>query len=176
MSYADVILLPINKISQNLISTFSSGNLGIDGFFKNDAADYDGQNICKTFLLVASSSDEIIGFFSLSADTTKLTKNFRKDNNVDAHNLEFYPAVNISYFAIDKKLQQQGFGVSMMQIVFELVAQRIAPLLGVVMLTVESLATAKTFYEQTGFQLHSSHNSKGNVSLGVPVSTLSNTI
>ena len=86
------------------VSDFCCGtNEGLDNFLKSEAFAYNIEGHGNTFLIYMPNSKEIVGYFTLKADSIEA---YNKDYN----RVEALPAIEIARFAIQEKYQRQGFG------------------------------------------------------------------
>lgn len=94
------------------LSEFTCNSDDLNDFIKNDALNQQEDNLNVTKLICCD--DEIIGFFSLLADSINL-KSIRDEKTretIKKHlpKVKRVPAVKIGRFAIDKKYSNQGIG------------------------------------------------------------------
>ena len=97
---------------QHDLSEFRCASDDLNDFIKNDALNQQEDNLSATKLICCD--DEIIGFFSLLADSIEL-KSIRDEKtkkSIKNHlpKVKKVPAVKIGRFAIDKKYSKQGIG------------------------------------------------------------------
>jgi GNAT superfamily N-acetyltransferase len=87
----------------DLVQNFSCGKEGLDNFLKEQAIDDQKEHKSTTTLVIRRYRDKItlIGFYTLK-NTSLL---FKPDNK-----LRGYPAIEIVYFAVDKRFQRKGLG------------------------------------------------------------------
>jgi GNAT superfamily N-acetyltransferase len=98
--------------------------------------------------------ESIVGFFSLSASRAKLDKRYKSSHAImTSSKISEYPSIDLTFFAVNRKYQGQGYGAAMMDLVFEQV-DKISHELGVTVLSLESLDRAVGFYLSRGFETY----------------------
>ena len=94
------------------LSGFVCDSDDLNDFIKNDALNQQKDNLSATKLICCD--DEIIGFFSLLADSIELKsirdEKVRESIKIHLPKAKKVPAVKIGRFAIDKKYSRQGIG------------------------------------------------------------------
>lgn len=153
----NLLLVPLNNINidvPKLISEFNTQEKElIDAFLKSSLLDYEENHLLNTKLLIDEESNQLVGFFSLSTTTVKLTSNYKKKHNVlRSGTFNVYPALNINYFAIDGSFQKNGIGRELMRMVFKIAIHVSDNLVGFNVLTLTSLDSALGFYKKIGFE------------------------
>ena len=112
-----VRVLPISSKKVGDISQyfFDSGDAKeYATFIKEDALDLDEMCISKTYVMIHRITNELVGYFTLSADTVRLTSD--EKNNLDLKSVQFMslPAIKIGKLAINKELSgaamKKGYG------------------------------------------------------------------
>jgi len=129
------------------LSKFDCGSDDLNDFMKNDALKQQEENLNITHLVICDN--EIIGFFSLSADIIKINhirdKKTVKSIKEQKPRAKQIPAVKIGRFAISDKYIGQGIGSHILRSVFysiKIISQNI----GLRFITVEGYAKAYNFY------------------------------
>jgi len=136
------------KLSKNHnLSKFDCGSDDLNDFLKNDALKQQEENLNITQLVICDN--EIIGFFSILADTIKIshirdkeTIGIIKEQKPMVKNL---PGVKIGRFAISKEYTSQGIGSHILDNVLyniKILSQKI----GLRIISVEGYAKAYNFY------------------------------
>ena len=64
-------------------------------FLLKQAAQLDKLGISKTFIMIHNVTDELIGYFTLSADTIKLTDSEKEESNLQDVKFMSLPAIKI---------------------------------------------------------------------------------
>ncbi len=112
-----VNIYPISSEKIGDVSRFyfqSKAGSEYEEFLKFDAKDLDDLAISKTFLVIHKKTNELIAYFTLSADTVKLTLD--EKNGLDLEHVKFQslPAIKIGKLAVNKKLSKgaskKGYG------------------------------------------------------------------
>lgn len=100
-----IVFEEYNEELQKLSSSFSCGNVTIDNFLKS--AQSLETDICKTYVMIETDKNEIIGYFSLAADAVLNPPDYS-----DMNKLTFIGgAIRIYMFAIDEKYQKKTVDV-----------------------------------------------------------------
>ncbi len=131
---------------------FDCGDEDLNDFFLNDAKLYHSQRLSVTYF--EENEDQTIFFFSLindritTADTTKWNKLAR--NVPNSKRRKGYPAVKIGRLGISKKLQGQGIGTEVMDIIKNFIGFGNYPT-GAKFLTIDAYRDSIKYYEKNGF-------------------------
>ena len=139
----------IDQVSLDEFAKFECSRVDLNEFLYEDALAYHEYGLTHTTLVI--DQDDILGFFSLSADALQLTKSEVMDLGLDRHiPISYFPAVKLTKLAINQRYAGQGLGsllLSMIDgIVFNLqVATRF--------ITVDAVNQPEViqFYEKNGF-------------------------
>lgn len=161
----NLILTPFNNTYINvpeLISEFTTQEKElIDDFLKLSLLNYENNHLLNTKLLIDKESKQLVGFFSLSTTTVKLSSNYKKKHHVlRSGTFTEYPALNLNYFAVDSNFQNKGIGRELMRTVFQIVTHVSENLVGFNVLTLTSLDSAIGFYKKIGFEEINSNSMK----------------
>lgn len=136
-----------------LVEAFSCGEDDIDDYLHKDALDDMSHNITQTFLVFFN--EEILGYFSLTADRVIVVNNSKITNklleNGNEINRNSIPAVQIHHFAVNFKYQKSGAGRVVMDLAFVIIKNQILPYLGACLITVQSIKKSVGFYKKIGF-------------------------
>lgn len=148
-----IVEIPLNCFILNeKINEFQSTVLMIDDFLKNESIDLDTMAIAKTTIFYDKSNKKILGFYTLNTSTvqvrSKLLRMMKRPRT--RADMDTFPAIHISYFAIAKEYQSKGYGRQLMDYLFEKTLS-IYDYLGFSLITVESLNNCTDFYEKQGF-------------------------
>ena len=136
------------KLSEKYdLSKFDCGSSDLNDFIKNDALKQQKDNLNITRLIICDN--EIIGFFSLLADTIKINR-IRDEITVKSikeqkPRVKQLPAVKIGRFGISTKYTNQGIGSHILRNVLyniKIISQDI----GLRFIIVEGYAKAYNFY------------------------------
>jgi len=162
MSEAEYSIIPVPSLLENAqLDSFNCGNeeeeLKINEFLKNHSQTFDLRGISKTFLYMRDK--ELVGFFSLCASETKVTRGFKR---AKLHNRTFnlsisptvFPSIELTYFAIKHSEQKKQLGTNMMYSVLEMLYYNVYRYVGFIMVTLESRNVATDFYKKMGFTYH----------------------
>lgn len=166
-----VNVLPISTLTEEKLSqySFDCGNAREYAFFlKYNAPKLDDMGITKTHLLIHKETDELIGYFSLSADTVTLTLEEKCDSGMKDVSFMSLPALKVGKLAVNKKLskrvQRKGYGSFILDIVnsyaFETLENGVACRFVTVDADIEYEPDTPEFYEKNGFVVNESRKRK----------------
>ncbi|MDO5441800.1 MAG: hypothetical protein Q4F55_04515 [Bacillota bacterium] len=112
-----VSIYPISSEKIGDVSRFSfqsKNGKEYEEFLEREAKNLDKLAISKTFLVIHNKTDELIAYFTLSADTVKLTQDERNDSDLANVKFQSLPAIKIGKLAVNKKLSKEvarkGYG------------------------------------------------------------------
>lgn len=135
----------------------------IEEFISSNLQTFESNHLLHTKVLIEKESNKLIGFFCLTMTTVKLTKKYKEDHHIYRHgNFSLYPAVDIQYFAIDKKYQKRGLGFTLMIHALTTINETVHQHVGASLVTLTSLDSAVGFYEGIGFEKHRSRGKNKN--------------
>lgn len=116
---SNVSLLSIKNIDDISHYSFDSKIKEYNDFLKVAEKFYD-INISKTFFLIHNSTNEIIAYMTLSADSIKLTTEEKDAHNMSKVPYASIPALKIGKLAVNKNLskdaQTKGYGSFMLEL------------------------------------------------------------
>lgn len=148
---------------------FDSGIDEYNSFF-DDAMFFEKLNISRTFVVKSNITGEIIGYFSLAADSIKLSQEEKFEGKLDGVPYKSIPAIKIGKLAINKKLSpcisRKGYGSFLIGIAEAIAANvnrnGVACRFLTVDADVEYNVETTVFYEKNGFCINQSNKSRGN--------------
>jgi GNAT superfamily N-acetyltransferase len=131
-------------------SQFDCGQPLLNDWLRLRAAQFERKRIARTFVATRSDSDEVLGFYSLSAHHVQyqhLTEHLAKGlPRLDV------PVILIGRLAVDLRMQRQGLGEALLISAFRR-AQTHARSLGIRGIEVDAIdAAAQAFYKRYGFE------------------------
>ena len=153
----------------SVLDSFECGVAQMDNFIHGNLKYCDANHYCSTFVVRDIINDTIAALFSLSLDSVNLNPDDFEDLSVGAAGTDdlavdetfrstfeekySYPALEITYFAIDKNYRGQGLGRELIEVIVDRAkTQDVAACL---FLTVNALHTkeysAVGFYEKCKF-------------------------
>ena len=148
---ADLVIRHIRDVDDEAPKGFTCGRDQLDEFLLEDARGYDAHGITNTVVVFVPGRVEPAGYFSLSADSVRLTESeeFELGLPFDAP-ISYYPAVKLTKLATASDLQSQGLGEAIVELICGLVTE--VPF-AVRVLTVDAVNQPKViaFYERVGF-------------------------
>lgn len=166
-----VMILPISSEEMGDISqySFDCGNAKeYETFLRLKAAQLEKLGVTRTFLLIHRVTEELLGYFSLSADTVRLT--IDEKIGTDLENVDFMalPALKLGKLAINKSLSKtasrKGYGSFVLDIVntyaFEMLDNGVACRFVVVDADIEYDIETPEFYKKNGFIVNQSRKRK----------------
>ncbi len=137
-------------------------------FIKHDAVELDELCISKTYVMIHRKTQELVGYFTLSADTVRLTSD--EKNDVELENVQFMslPAIKVGKLAINKRLsvtaKQKGYGSLALEIAntfaFQVLEAGVACRFLTVDADIEYDENTPRFYEKNGFTYNLSRKRK----------------
>ena len=153
----------------SVLDSFKCGVAQMDNFIHGNLKYCDANHYCSTFVVRDIINDTIAALFSLSFDSVNLNPDDFEDLSIGAAGTDdlavdetfrstfeekySYPALEITYFAIDKNYRGQGLGRELIEVIVDRAkTQDVAACL---FLTVNALHTkeysAVGFYEKCKF-------------------------
>ncbi|MBE5867340.1 MAG: hypothetical protein E7293_00050 [Lachnospiraceae bacterium] len=166
-----VKIFPISSASIGDISqySFDCGEAKeYETFLKEKALLLEKIGVTRTFLLIHSHTRELIGYFSLSADTVRLTIDEKKGTDLEKVDFMALPALKLGKLAINKSLSEQaqrkGYGSFVLDIVntyaFEMLDNGVACRFVTVDADIEYNPDTPEFYKKNGFVANQSRRSR----------------
>jgi len=130
------------------LSEFLCDSDDLNDFIKNDALNQQNDNLNITKLICCNN--EIIGFFSLLADSIELkhVRDKKTKESIKNHlpKVKKMPAIKICRFAINKKYSNKGIGSHIMRNVIFNIKTIAEKDIGLRFVTIEAYAKAYEFY------------------------------
>lgn len=134
------------------VSGFDCGDADLNDFLQTDALKNQKEWFSVTKVLFLD--DALAGYFTIVADTLHKGRVAEPDA-VSGYPYQKYPAVKLARLAVDVRFQHQGIGSILMEEFFD-AAYSCVEGDGGRFLTVDSVPSARTFYERFGFRAVSS--------------------
>lgn len=133
-------------------------------FLKQKAIALDKLAVTKTFVMLHNETKELIGYFSLAADTVKLTLDEKIGNDLETVDFMSLPALKLGKLAINKDLSEvskrKGYGSFVLDIVdtyaFEMLENGVACRFVTVDADIEYEEDTPNFYLKNGFTINQS--------------------
>lgn len=128
-------------------------------FLKTKALALETIGVTRTFLIIHRETEELIGYFSLSADTVRLTPDEKCGTDLEIVDFMALPALKLGKLAINKSLsekaQRRGYGSFVLDIVntyaYEMLDNGVACRFVTVDADIEYNPDTPDFYEKNGF-------------------------
>lgn len=166
-----VSILPISSLTKEDISqySFDCGKAKeYETFLKEKALTLESLGITRTFLLIHEKTKELIGYYSLSADTVRLTIDEKIGTGLEAVDFMSLPALKLGKLAINKGLskqaQRKGYGSFVLDIVntyaYEMLDNGVACRFVTVDADIEYYPDTPDFYLKNGFVVNQSRKRK----------------
>ena len=165
--FEQVSILPIKSFSNKDLRSFSF-DCGLAEEYKTflfeKAERLDTLAISKTFVMISNVTNELIGYFTLSADTVKLTQDEKTDCGLEEVSFMSLPAIKVGKLAINKKLSEKirrkGYGSFALEAAaakaFEALQAGIACRFITVDADIEYYPNTPEFYKKNGFVMNES--------------------
>jgi ribosomal protein S18 acetylase RimI-like enzyme len=143
-----------------VVNRFSCGQRPLDSFLKNKAKKVVRRCEHRVFCAHLDGSPNVIGYYALQLGNESVSElpDANKDNYLK--NYTAFPALNLSFLAVDSQFQRQGLGQYLLVDVL-VRAAAIAEHAGYYALTLTSLDDDSTaFYKSLNFAIYSADNVK----------------
>lgn len=156
----------VGDISQYL---FDSGEAEeYANFIKKDALELENMCVSKTYVMIHKTTKELVGYFTLSTDTVRLTSDEKTAVELDDVQFMSLPAIKVGKLAINKGLslaaKQKGYGSLALEIAntfaFEVLEAGVACRFLTVDADIEYDDSTPIFYEKNGFTYNLSRKRK----------------
>lgn len=126
---------------------FSCGDSNIDNYIKKEA--YADQCRAISSTTVVKYEGKIVGVFTTRCTQIEIQNEEKVSSGI--YYDRYWPAIEVTYFAIDKNYQNQGFGMKMLKhLILRVVIT--TQWLGVKYIFLWSVPNAIAFYEKLGFE------------------------
>ena len=166
-----VSILPISSLTEEDISQYSFDCVKAkeyETFLKKKALALETLGIARTFLLIHNETKELIGYYSLSADTVRLTIDEKLGTDLETVDFMSLPALKLGKLAINKGLSEQaqrkGYGSFVLDIVntyaYEMLDNGVACRFVTVDADIEYYPDTPNFYYKNGFVVNQSRKRK----------------
>jgi len=158
-----VIILPIGADAVGDISQYSfhcgEATEEYELFLKQKALELEKIGVTRTFLIIHKETKELIGYYSLAADTVRLTIDEKVDSDLENVNFMAFPALKLGKLAINKSLskraERKGYGSFVLEIVntyaYEMLENGVGCRFVTVDADIEYNPKTTEFYSKNGF-------------------------
>lgn len=134
-----------------IVNSFDCGKEPLNKFIKNKANKSQKRSEFRTFVAQFDGDRECAGYYTLQVGSDTVPE-IRKHKESYVGSYVSFPAVNLSYLAVNKKFQGQGIGKLLLQDVFVKTAA-MAEHVGFYALTVQAIdKETAVFYSNLGFE------------------------
>jgi len=138
-----------------VVNRFSCGERPLDSFLKNKAQKAVKRCEHRVFCAHLDGSPNVVGYYALQLGTDSVSELPEADKDNYLKNYVAFPALNLSFVAVDSQYQRQGLGGFLLMDVFSRAAA-IAEHAGYFALTLASLdANSTAFYKSLNFRIYS---------------------
>ena len=137
-------------------------------FLRDDALNLEELCISKTYVMIHKKTRELVGYFTLSADTVRLTTDEKSE--VELENVQFMslPAIKVGKLAINKglseKVRRKGYGSLALEVAntyaYKVLETGVACRFLTVDADIEYDKDTPMFYEKNGFVYNLSRKRK----------------
>lgn len=135
------------------VNTFDCGKEPLNKFLKNKAIKCQKRSEFRTFIAQIEGYKQCAGYYALQVGSDTVP-DIRKHKDSYVGSYVSFPAVNLSYLAVDKKFQGQGLGKLLLQDVLVKIAA-MADHVGFYALTVQAIdSETAEFYSKLGFEIY----------------------
>lgn len=161
LNTVDIFPISSSEIGDITQYSFNSGSAEeYTTFIMEDALELDQLCISKTFVIIHKKTKELVGYFTLSADTVKLTMDEKNDTDLETVKFMSLPAIKVGKLAINKSLsdvaKRKGYGSFALDIAnthaFEVLQTGVACRFLTVDADIEYEPDTPLFYEKNGFE------------------------
>ena len=147
LDFSQVKALPLSRIYD--LSNFDCGDKDINNFLKEDALIYQEKKLATTTIF--TFDDNIIGFFSIAADSIRLKLVEKENHNIHNKPISEFPAIKISRIGRDVKYNNQKVGADILRWAIGHIL-RCSEMAAVRFVTVDAYPDKVKWYEQFSFK------------------------
>lgn len=113
----------LRDVEPTVYASFESGRTSLDEFLKEDAHAYDQHGLTTTVLAFHDDHECPVAYFSLSTDSVKLSGVELTDLGLPFSTpIKFFPAVKLTKLAVLHRLQNDGLGSYLIDLICGLVS------------------------------------------------------
>ncbi len=150
-------LKPISLSPDINLLDFDCGDSDLNDFIRNDALDYQKQDIAQTTCVLYGQ--KVIAYYTLACDALSLLKKEkRKVIPYPKRVYDNFPAVKICRMACVKDCQKKGIGSLLLEIILGMVWDLNKNGIGCRFITVDAYPERVSFYQKNGFELNLAKN------------------
>jgi GNAT superfamily N-acetyltransferase len=133
-------------------------------FLRRHACKYEERHLTRTYVLVeeahAQASGRVWGYLTLVASEVSTSQQTRPQGEVHWPDEYSMPAVKLARMAIDKTLQGQRYGKTMLEWAIALIKNHVACHVGCPLIVTDAKQSAVGFYQKSGFTLIDTQENK----------------
>lgn len=139
----------------HVTNRFDCGARPLNLFLKNKAGKASKRLEHSVMVATLQGSPNCIGYYALQVGSDAIPEAYKKATGDYINTYAAFPAINLSFLAVDEPYQGQSLGKFLLQDVFTVVSD-LASYVGLYALTVQSYDRASTeFYRKIGFTEYS---------------------
>lgn len=132
------------------LSHFDCGDDDLNSFIKDDALNYQEQNLSQTTCVIYEG--KMIGYFTLACDALSLEKKIKQSIFSGSKQIRSYPALKIARMAFDKKYQRKRIGTVFLEAIKGHAWLLNKQGVGCRFITVDAYSDKVAFYIKNGFE------------------------
>lgn len=169
--YSDLIFIPIDEYAGDL-SSFASSDMCINNYLTLHAKK-DAKNLYSmTYVALPKDKDKIVGFFTLKTDAISYRNIANHLPNVySEYEHAYFPAVQISHFAVDENHTRRDVGRCMMTNIY-LTVLALSKKIGMRFVILHSVPRAFGFYKKLSFRALPELDAEDNYIMYLDIMTL----
>lgn len=148
----DLSRVRVSKIAkEHVLNRFDCNEPTLNRFLKNKALKCALRREMSVFVAHLDGDLKCVGYYALQVGSDEVPNTDREKKSY-LSTYQSFPAINISFLAVDLTVQRRGLGTFLLQDAFDKVSE-VADLVGFYALTLQSINAKTTrFYESLGFE------------------------
>lgn len=144
----DLSSLTVKKLDDNIdLSQFKCGSREIQDFLTEYAMIFQNKSLGISYIVYSNS--KMVGFFTISMDSLRIRK-IKTEDRIGYDNIDYYPSIKIGQLCVDIDCEKQRIGQFMLNVICG-IGMEFSEKIGCRFLSVNTIPTAQTWYEQRGF-------------------------
>jgi len=144
----DLSSLTVKKLDDNVdLSQFKCGSQEIEDFLTEYAMIFQNKSLGISYIVYSNS--KMVGFFTISMDSLRIRK-IQTEDRIGYDNIDYYPSIKIGQLCVDIDCEKQRIGQFMLNVICG-IGMEFSDKIGCRFLSVNTIPTAQTWYEQRGF-------------------------
>ena len=144
----DTSSLTVKKLDDNVdLFQFKCRSQEIQDFLIEYAMIFQNKSLGITYLVYYNS--KIVGFFTISMDSLRISK-IKTEDQIGHDNIDYYPSIKIGQLCVDIDCEKKRIGKFMLTVICG-IGMEFSEKIGCRFLSVNTIPTAQTWYEENGF-------------------------